>query len=96
MALFKKKSLRKTLTPYCTAIIAAAGSSSRMGGEDKLFADLSGSPVILHTLRAFQASEYIDEIIVVTREAVKERGLHPFQIPRGRKQFRKLHIFLQM
>ena len=68
MALFKKKSLRKTLTPYCTAIIAAAGSSSRMGGADKLFADLAGSPVILHTLRAFQASEYIDEIIVVTRE----------------------------
>ena len=68
MALFKKKSLRKTMTPYCTAIIAAAGSSARMGGEDKLFAEINGSPVILHTLRAFQASEYIDEIIVVTRE----------------------------
>lgn len=68
MAFFKKKSIRKTLTPFCTAIIAAAGSSSRMGGEDKLFCDLAGSPVILRTLLAFQSSEYIDEIIVVTRE----------------------------
>lgn len=68
MALFRKKSIRKTLTPFCTAIIAAAGSSSRMGGEDKLFCELCGCPVILRTLRAFQNSEYVDEMIVVTRE----------------------------
>ena len=27
---------------------------------------------------------------------VKERRLHPLQISRGRKQFRKLHVSLQM
>lgn len=66
--LFSKYRLRKTLTPYCAAVIAAAGSSQRMGGEDKLFCELMGEPVLLRTLRAFQDSECVDEIIVVTRE----------------------------
>lgn len=48
-----------------TAIIVAAGSGTRMG-FDKLLARLGGSPVILHTLRAFQACPDIDEIVVVT------------------------------
>jgi len=56
------------IPPRCTAVIAAAGSSQRMGGTDKLFAELCGVPVIVHTLRAFQESDYIDDIIVVTRE----------------------------
>ena len=47
-----------------SAIIVAAGSGSRMG-FDKLLACLGGAPVILHTLRAFQACPDIDEIIVV-------------------------------
>lgn len=47
-----------------SAIIVAAGSGTRMG-FDKLLAKLRGQPVILHTLRAFQACAEIDEIIVV-------------------------------
>lgn len=47
-----------------SAIIVAAGSGSRMG-FDKLLAKLRGEPVILHTLKAFQACAEIDEIIVV-------------------------------
>lgn len=47
-----------------TAIIVAAGSGTRMG-FDKLLARLAGCPVILHTLRAFQACPDIDEIVVV-------------------------------
>lgn len=47
-----------------SAIIVAAGSGTRMG-FDKLLARLRGEPVILHTLRAFQACGDIDEIIVV-------------------------------
>lgn len=54
--------------PYCTAIVAAGGSSERMEGEDKLFAELEGIPVIARSLMALQGSEYIHEIIVVTRE----------------------------
>ena len=53
-------------TPQCSAVIAAAGLSQRMGGEDKLFVEIGGAPVLAHTLSAFQACEYIDEIIVVS------------------------------
>lgn len=47
-----------------TAIIVAAGSSSRMG-FDKLLARLGDAPVILHTLRAFQVCPDIDSFLVV-------------------------------
>ena len=50
------------------AVIAAAGSSSRMGGRDKLAEPLDGSPVILRTLAAVEAVPEIREIVVVTRE----------------------------
>ena len=54
--------------PFCTAVVAAAGSSSRMEGEDKLFLTLDGIPVIARTLLNFQNNSLIDEIVVVTRE----------------------------
>lgn len=50
------------------AVIAAAGSSSRMGGRDKLEEPLDGIPVILRTLAAVEAVPEIREIVVVTRE----------------------------
>ena len=50
------------------AVIAAAGSSSRMGGRDKLAEPLDGIPVILRTLAAVEAVPEIPEIVVVTRE----------------------------
>ena len=50
------------------AVIAAAGSSSRMGGRDKLSELLGGVPVILRTLAAVEAVPEITEIVVVTRE----------------------------
>lgn len=50
------------------AVIAAAGSSSRMGGRDKLAEPLDGIPVILRTLAAVEAIPEIREIVVVTRE----------------------------
>lgn len=50
------------------AVIAAAGSSSRMGGRDKLAEPLDGIPVILRTLAAVEAVPEIREIVVVARE----------------------------
>lgn len=49
-----------------TAIIVAAGSSERMG-FDKLFALVSGKPVIAHTIAAFENTKCVDEIILVGR-----------------------------
>lgn len=52
-----------------SAIIVAAGSSTRMGtGDSKQFIPLLGKPAIEYTLRAFQDSEAVSEIIVVCRE----------------------------
>ena len=52
--------------PFCTAVIVAAGSASRMGGIDKIMTPLCGEAVICHSIRAFENSVMTDEIIVVT------------------------------
>ena len=49
-----------------SAIIVAAGSSERMG-FDKLFALVSGKPIIAHTIAAFERTDCVDEIILVGR-----------------------------
>ncbi len=57
---------------FCTAVVLAAGNSQRMG-RDKILMPLGGMPVIAHTLKALQASDCIDEIVVVTRyESLQE------------------------
>lgn len=53
---------------FCSAVIVAAGSARRMGGIDKIMADLDGKPVIWHTVRSFQENPLISEIVIVTRE----------------------------
>lgn len=61
--------LRKVLPlKYCGAVIVAAGNASRMGGIDKVMAELNGEPMIVRTARTFQTCEAIREIVIVTRE----------------------------
>ena len=63
------RGMRKVLPlKRCGAVIVAAGSASRMGGIDKVMAPLRGEPVILRTVRAFQETDAIREIVIVTRE----------------------------
>ena len=59
---------REPQGPRCAAVVPAAGSSRRMGGQDKILLPLDDIPVLMHTLRALSASERIQEIVVVTRE----------------------------
>ncbi|MEZ5426028.1 MAG: 2-C-methyl-D-erythritol 4-phosphate cytidylyltransferase [Pyrinomonadaceae bacterium] len=48
------------------AIIAAAGSGTRFGGEKpKQFVEVLGKPVIIHTLERFESCPAIDRIILV-------------------------------
>ena len=54
--------------PFCSAIIPAAGTSQRMGGENKLFMHLAGMPVLMHTLCAIDRTELVDEMIVAVQE----------------------------
>ena len=63
------KPARKLLPlKYCGAVIVAAGSASRMGGIDKVMAQLKGEPMILRTVRTFQECDAVREIVIVTRE----------------------------
>ena len=60
--------MRKVLPlKYCGAVIVAAGTASRMGGIDKVMAQLEGEPMILRTVRTFVACDAIKEIVIVTR-----------------------------
>lgn len=64
MFLNRKKKPRK----HTAAVIVAAGSSTRMGGENKLLLPLCGMPILAHTLLAFEQCSAIDEIVLVCRE----------------------------
>ena len=59
-----KKGLKKKVHPFCTAIVPAAGKSSRMGGEDKMFAPLCGVPVLARTLTV------LDQAVLRAAQAV--------------------------
>ena len=68
-SLRKARQVKNKLShPSCAAVIVAAGASSRMGGTDKLLAELGRLPVLSRTLRVFDDHPMIDTIIVVARE----------------------------
>ncbi len=65
------------------AVIAAAGSSQRMGGADKMFAQLGGKPLLARVTDVFQRCDLIDQIVIVVsqpnlkrcQQLVAEQGL---------------------
>ena len=69
MNMKKVSAVLRTVLPlkYCGAVIVAAGNASRMGGIDKVMAELDGEPMICRTVRAFQTAPAIREIVIVTR-----------------------------
>jgi len=67
MAFFKK--VRNSRRRFCTAIVAAAGNSTRMGaGSNKLLEPLGGVPVLAWTLQALDQSSAVDAIVIAARE----------------------------
>lgn len=55
---------------FTSAIIAAAGLSERFGGSiTKQMQELCGIPVLVHTLKAYENTDCIHEIIIVARES---------------------------
>ena len=79
--MFRKKQTQPA-RPFCSAVVVAAGSGTRMG-TDKLMLQLGGCTVIERTLAALDRSECIDEIVVVTQSEkistiaalARERGI---------------------
>lgn len=58
--------MSKTLS--VSALIAAAGNSTRMGGNNKQFFGVEGMPVLAHTLLTFSGVPEITELVIVTRK----------------------------
>lgn len=54
---------------FTSAVIVAAGFSTRMEGISKQMMLLSGVPVIVHTLRAFDETPCIHEIVIVAKKS---------------------------
>lgn len=55
-----------------SAIIVAAGKGTRMGPNvDKLFLEIAGKPVVVHTWQRFAGASCIDEIVLVVREGMQ-------------------------
>ncbi len=55
-------------SPRVAVLIPAAGAGARVGaGHNKLLLPLAGEPVLVHTVRAFQAQPAIERIGVIVR-----------------------------
>jgi 2-C-methyl-D-erythritol 4-phosphate cytidylyltransferase/2-C-methyl-D-erythritol 2,4-cyclodiphosphate synthase len=52
--------------PIADAIVVGAGRSTRMGGTDKLAADVAGRPLLAWTLAAVAAAPEIERMVIVT------------------------------
>jgi 2-C-methyl-D-erythritol 4-phosphate cytidylyltransferase len=72
----------KEVNGKVSAVIVAAGTSTRMGGIDKVFAPLNGQPLLAKVMTVFQDCHSVDEIVLILakksleqgRTLVKERG----------------------
>lgn len=62
------RKIKERRRPRCAALVAAAGSSSRMGGVNKLLELLDGVPVLVRTLTALEQAVLVDEIVIAARE----------------------------
>ena len=57
----------------CTAIVLAAGQGKRMGTEiQKQYLEINEKPILYYSLRVFDASPLIDEIVLVVGKGQKE------------------------
>lgn len=88
------------------AIVLAGGSGKRMGSScKKQYIELEGKPILYYALKAFQESEYVDEIILVTNEpeyCMKEIVLKYTMnkvvktVPGGAERYHSVHNGLQV
>ena len=61
--------------PKVGAIVVAAGSSTRMGGIDKIFAPVLGQPLVTYALDQLERSPSVDQIALVLDAGSLERGV---------------------
>ena len=56
------------------AVIAAAGSSRRMAGQDKIFAELGGRPLLAWSVDVFENCPSVHQVVVVLGQQSVDRG----------------------
>lgn len=55
-----------------SVVIVAAGKGTRMGPNvDKLFLEVAGRPIVVHTWACFDRSPTVDEIVLVVRDGMQ-------------------------
>lgn len=75
---------------YCTAIVLAAGQGKRMGTKiHKQYLELDGKPILYYSLKAFEDSAVIDEVLLVTgsgeEEYCRREIVEKYQLTKVRK-----------
>jgi 2-C-methyl-D-erythritol 4-phosphate cytidylyltransferase len=72
-----------------SAIIVAAGKGTRMGPQvDKLFLELNGCSIVMHTWQRFDEAGCIDEILMVVRDGMQAAFMTLAQKYKFQKPFR--------
>lgn len=56
------------------AVVVAAGTSSRMGGIDKIFAPILGLPLVAYALDQLESFPPVTQVVLVLDQASVERG----------------------
>jgi len=75
------------MTFRISAVIPAAGSGRRVGNPiPKQFLILDGIPVLVHTLKVFDSSPWIHEIILVVPPGMEAGGRTDWIAPYGLKK----------
>lgn len=83
---------KKTLAPPLSAVILAAGMSSRMEGENKLLLSLGGEKIIQRNLRQVLASDASDIVLVTGHDSQAiEEAVRPLQYDHDDKSLRLVY-----
>ena len=51
-------------------ILLAAGSSERMNGVDKIWAEINGKPVISYSVDFFHQSDLVSDFVIVSSKKI--------------------------
>ena len=69
--------------PRVAVLVLAAGRSTRMGGPNKLLADVDSQPLVVHAVKAALASQAVEVVVVLGHMADQVRPAIEKEVPAG-------------
>ena len=69
--------------PRVAVLVLAAGRSTRMGGPNKLLADVDSQPLVVHAVKAALASQAVEVVVVLGHMADKVGPAIEKEVPAG-------------